>query len=66
MKKATFSVVLKDGKPWIKWEQYETIYMRIWKAKTSRPYCKYMGITVFIDDYLVDELREIQKHEKVI
>lgn len=56
---AKFSVVLKDGKPWLKWDQYEVTYLRIWKAKSNSPYCKYNGLTVALDDYLIKELKEV-------
>ena len=59
--RAKFTVVLKDGKPWLKWDQYEVTYLKIWKANTAAPYVKYMGIIAPLEPYMIDQLRELTK-----
>ena len=62
---AKFSVVLRNGQPWMKWEQYETTYLRIWKANSEKPYCKYNGITAYLEKYLIKELQEVMARQEV-
>jgi hypothetical protein len=57
--KAKFTVVIKNGAPWLKWNQYETTYLKIWKANSNTPYVKYNGITAYLEDYLIKQLREM-------
>ena len=57
---AKFKVVLKDGKPWLEWDQYEITYLRIWKANSDQPYCKYNGLTVYLEDYLIEQLKNLK------
>ena len=59
--KATFTVVLRDGKPWLRWDQYETTFLRIWKADSDRPYVKYNGLTVYLEEYMINQLREARR-----
>ena len=35
-KEARFTVVIKNGKPFLKWEQYETTFLKIWKATKNK------------------------------
>lgn len=66
MKEAIFNVVLKDGKPYLKWTQYETTYLRIWKANSENPYIKYMSGflgNIYLDENMKDDLRKLMNHE---
>ena len=56
---AIFTVILKDGKPWLKWEQYETTFLRIWKANSPAPYVKWNGLTVTLDADMMKQLKAI-------
>lgn len=58
--KATFKVVLRDGKPWLEWNQYGITYLRIWKANSNQPYCKYNGMIVYLEEYLINQLNNLK------
>lgn len=57
---AAFKVILKDGKPWLEWSQYEITYLKIWKANSNKPYCKYHGLTIYLEDYLINQLKSLK------
>lgn len=61
MKEAKFNVVLINGQPWLEWDQYTVTHLRIWKAKSDRPYCKYNGMTVYLDERLIEQLKNLLK-----
>ena len=58
-KEAKYSVVLKNGQPWLRWDQYETTYLKIWKSKSDKPYCKYSGMTVYLENEMIAELKKL-------
>lgn len=60
---AKFTVVIKNNRPWLKWEQYETTFLKIWKAKSNEPYVKYMGMIVKLTDDMKAQLQKIINKE---
>ena len=54
-------VVLKDGKPFLKWEQYETTFLKIWKANSEKPYIRWGGMYVELDEEQKKELKKLDK-----
>jgi hypothetical protein len=43
----------------VEWDQYEVTYLRIWKANSDNPYCKYNGMAVALDEEIIKELKKI-------
>lgn len=57
---AKFTVVLKNGQPWLKWDQYEVTYLRIWKANSDKPYVRWMGMIVELTDDMKTQLKNLK------
>ena len=65
--KGTYEIFLKNGKPYLRaWHYFDKDYhldMRIRKANTDKPYCKflsnYIGL-LYLDDKMIAELRQVQ------
>ena len=56
MKNAKFTVILKNGQPWLEWDQYGVRYLKIWKANTDKPYVKWMGDTWPLNEDMINQL----------
>lgn len=66
-KKIIFKVILKNGKPYLRaYHFYGNDChhdMRIWKADSDKPYCKYMSGYIgllYLDEEMIADLRRIQ------
>lgn len=47
----TFEVIKKNGKPFMRMTSYGTVTdMKIYKANTDRPYVRYLGRYIYLDD----------------
>ena len=64
--KGTWKVILKNGKPYLRGYHYfgnnNHLDMMIWKAKTDKPYCKFMSSylgLLYLDDDMKKQLREV-------
>lgn len=51
MADVTFEVVKKNGKPYVRMNAFgEITDMKVWKANTDKPYTKYAGMVIYLDD----------------
>ena len=58
-KEARFTVVIKNGKPFLKWEQYETTFLKIRKANSDNPYVRWGGMYVELNEEQKEELKKL-------
>ena len=58
-KEARFTVVIKNGKPFLKWEQYETTFLKIWKANSDKPYVRWGGMYVELNEEQKEKLKKL-------
>lgn len=61
-----FEVILKDGKPYLRAYHYagrgKHIDMKIWKAESDKPYCKYLSNYIgllYLDEDMKKQLRDV-------
>ena len=66
-KEMYFKVILKEGKPYLRAYHFygndRHQDMRIWKANSDKPYCKYMSGFIgllYLDEEMIADLRRIQ------
>lgn len=53
----TFEVIRKNGKPFMRMNSYGRITdMMIYKAKTDKPYVRYLGQFFYLDEDMKKEL----------
>ena len=50
---------IKNGKPFLKWEQYETTFLKIWKANSDKPYVRWGGMYVELNEEQKEELKKL-------
>lgn len=52
-----FEVIKKNGKPFVRMTAYGRVTdMRIWKANTDKPYVKYCGMVVYLEDEMKEQI----------
>lgn len=52
-----FNIIKKNGKPFVRMTSYGTITdMKIWKTNSDRPYVKYLGREIYLDENMKKEL----------
>lgn len=53
----TFEVIKKNGKPFMRMNSYGTVTdMMIYKAKSEKPYCRYLGMVFYLDEEMKKSL----------
>ena len=58
-KEARFTVVIKNGKPFLKWEQYETTFLKLWKAHSAKPYERWGRVYIELNEEQKEELKKL-------